>query len=103
MPNLYLQEIFDKNTTNPSSIKLLIPTITSNGDSGSYMLCGLLANEPTIVTGNKWGPILNDISLLSFFASLAQMESIPSWIGASVQCWKGTDPIRINLSDKSLN
>ena len=102
-PNLYIQEIFDKNTTNPSSLKLLIPTISSSGGEGSQLLCGLLASEPTIVTGNKWGPILNDISLLSFFASLAQMSSIPSWIGASVQCWKGTDPLRINLDFYLVN
>ena len=103
MPNLYLEEIFSPNSTNPSSVKIGIPTVDNSGNKGKIVLCGLLAGEPTIVTSNKWGPILNDLSMLSFFASLTSMESIPSWIGASVQCWKGTDPLRINLDFYLVN
>lgn len=106
--NLYLQDIFNESSpsspVNPSSLCITIPRVGSDGRRLSPVnLYGLIATEPTISTANKWGPILNDVSMLSFFAALSDMRSIPSWIGASAQCWKGTDPIRINLDFYLIN
>ena len=104
MVNLYIQDIFNENSTNPSSLHIGFPVANKNGGKPDVQtLSGIIASEPTIVTGNKWGPILNDVSMLSFFGSLAGMKSLPSWIGASAQCWKGTDPIRINLDFYLIN
>lgn len=103
--DLYLRDIFDPRSTNPSSLHIAIPYVNDQGVTSSVprVLTGLLASEPTVSTSNKWGPILNDMSMLSFFSSLAGFKSIPTWIGASAQCWKGTDPIRINLDFYLIN
>jgi hypothetical protein len=103
--NLYLEDIFSESSKNPSSLHIGFPVAKKDGNSNPdvEVLTGLLASEPTIATGNKWGPILNDVSTLSFFGALAGMKSLPSWIGASAQCWKGTNPLSINLDFYLIN
>ena len=101
--NLFLDGIFGEDKcTSPNRVKLNFTSF----DDGTYkprVLYGLLASEPTVSTGNKWGPVLSDISTLTDFSSIIGNQNMFSWIGASVQCWKGTDPIKVGVDFYLIN
>ena len=52
---------------------------------------------------NKWGPILNDITNIQDVASLLGSSEMWSWIGASVMCWKGTEPVKTTVEFYLIN
>lgn len=98
---LFLDGIFDDYNNSPSSIVIRYPKVGYKGSR--FTLNGLLVSEPTLSSQNKWGPILNDITNIQDVASLLGSQHMWSWIGASVMCWKGTDPIRTNVEFYLIN
>ena len=100
--NLFLDGIFSESCSSPSKVKLTFSEWTGNASKPS-VLCGLLASEPTITTQNKWGPIISNISELSDLSSLMGAQSMFTWIGASVMCWKGTSPLMVSLDFYLIN
>lgn len=109
---LYLDGIFDLllGEGAPSSILIDYPIASESEDKdkrgreGSRgLLQGLLVSEPTLSTGVKWGPILNDVTNLQDVASLLGSEHMWSWIGASVMCWKGTTPLTTSIEFYLIN
>lgn len=96
---LFLDGIFDDNRIAPSTVVLHFPLNTG----GTSSIRGLLTSEPTMMAQNKWGPILNDITNIQDIASLLGSQEMWSWIGASVMCWKGTEPIKTNIEFYLIN
>ena len=101
--NLFLDDIFnEKAPASPNKVVLSVPIW--NGESTKRVtVCGLLASEPNINTGNKWGPILENYASISEFSSLLGLQSMFAWIGASTMCWKGTNPLSLNLDFYLIN
>lgn len=100
--NLFLDGIFDKSSTSPNKITLSF-TEWKGSENRKRVLYGLLASEPTVSTRNKWGPILDNLGNLADLTSMMGSQSVVSWIGASVMCWKGTDPLRMSLDFYLIN
>lgn len=105
---LYLSGIFSEEyASSPGRVKITFPVVTNlfGGKPEIYndTVIGLLTTEPSISTNNKWGPILGDISSLTFLTSLIGSQNLVSWVGASAQCWKGTDPIRMSFEFYLIN
>ena len=98
--NLFLNGIFDEGRISPSTVIIRYP---KHGYSTRQSLNGLLVSEPTLTSQNKWGPILNDVSNIQDVASLLGSSEMWSWIGASVMCWKGTEPIKTNVEFYLIN
>lgn len=98
--NLFLDGIFDEGRVSPSSVNIKFPT---RSNRARKYLTGLLISEPTISSQNKWGPILNDITNIQDVASLLGSAHMWSWIGASVMCWKGTDPVKTTVEFYLIN
>lgn len=98
--NLFLDGIFDESRVSPSAVNIKFPTRATR--TRQY-LTGLLVSEPTISSQNKWGPILNDITNIQDVASLLGSAHMWSWIGASVMCWKGTDPVKTTVEFYLIN
>ncbi len=91
---LFLEQFYSSDEKAPGKIIIHIPLFNSEGED---VLSGILISEPTFAGGNKWGTILGDItSDLNDLQSLWGAENMFSWIGASVQCWKGTDPLKFS-------
>jgi hypothetical protein len=97
---LFLDGIFDESRVSPSSVNIKFPVRMTG--TREY-LTGLLISEPTISSQNKWGPILSDITNIQDVASLLGSEHMWSWIGASVMCWKGTDPVKTTVEFYLIN
>ena len=97
---LFLDGIYDEGRLSPSTIVIRYPTV----DGGSRpSIRGLMTSEPTLSSKNKWGPILNDITNIQDVASLLGSSEMWSWIGASVMCWKGTEPIKTTIEFYLIN
>lgn len=97
---LFLDGIFDEGRLSPSTVVIRYPT----ADGGSRpSMRGLMVSEPTLSSKNKWGPILNDITNIQDVASLLGSGEMWSWIGASVMCWKGTEPIKTTIEFYLIN
>ena len=100
MAKLFLDGIFKNGNESPSAVYITMP----NSPSGrNYILTGLMVGDPTWTVGNKWGPIINDLSNLQDWASIVGSESQFSWINASTMCWKGTNPIGIGIEFFLIN
>lgn len=97
---LFFDGIFDESKVSPSSVNIKFPARSTRARK---YLTGLLVSEPTVSSQNKWGPILNDITNIQDVASLLGSEHMWSWIGASVMCWKGTDPIKTTVEFYLIN
>ncbi len=102
---LFLDGIFTDGNKAPSAVTIYYPVVNDKGEtmSAKHTLTGLLVNEPTVSSSNRWGPILNDITNIQDVASLLGSENMWSWIGASVMCWKGTDPIKTSIDFYLIN
>ena len=101
---LFLDGIFTEENRAPSAVSIKYPVVDQEGKAmGRHVLTGLLVNEPTVSSSNRWGPILNDITNIQDVASLLGSENMWSWIGASVMCWKGTDPIKTSIDFYLIN
>jgi hypothetical protein len=100
--NLFLDGIFDEHYSSPNKVMLLFSEWTGTANV-PRLLYGLLATEPTMRTQNKWGPILENVSMLADASSLMGSQSMFSWVGASTMCWKGTEPLSINLDFLLIN
>ena len=97
---LFLDGIYDEGRLSPSTVVIRYPTV----DGGSRpSMRGLMTSEPTLSSKNKWGPILNDITNIQDVASLLGSSEMWSWIGASVMCWKGTEPIKTSIEFYLIN
>lgn len=97
---LFLDGIYDEGRLSPSTVVIRYPTV----DGGSRpSIRGLMTSEPTLSSKNKWGPILNDITNIQDVASLLGSSEMWSWIGASVMCWKGTEPIKTTIEFYLIN
>ena len=97
---LFLDGIFDEGNISPSSVYIRYPVV---GLSTRNSINGLLISEPTMSSGNTWGPILNDVSNIQDIASLIGSPQMWSWIGASVMCWKGTSPLKTSIEFYLIN
>ena len=104
MARLFLDGIFDENSNSPSTVTISVPKAseTSFVKSGN-ILRGLIIGDPTWTAGNKWGPIINDLSNLQDWASLVGESNQFSWINASTMCWKGTNPLGIGVDFYLIN
>ena len=80
----------------PSVVDMQIP-----GYSG--MLRGLLTSDTTISLKNTFGAALPDVETLQAAAQLVNWSSVPAWIGASTQVWRGTDAVRFPLEFYLIN
>lgn len=87
----------EKNNNNPppspSVVDIYIPTSSGNRE----VLRGILANEVSIGLKNSFGNALPQLDQLVDVFQLMSLPSIPAWIGASTQVWKGTDLLRLAL------
>lgn len=107
---LFLDGIYENGMTanSPSAVRIQFPVRISTGEGkeavqSSHTMIGLLISEPTLSSANKWGPIISDLSNAQDTASLIGAYHMPTWIGASVQCWKGTDPLKTNIDFMLIN
>ena len=73
----------------PSIATVILP------DTSSFT--ALVANDVSVQLSNKFGNLLPGVEMLSEIAQAVGAVNIPAWIGASVQGWRGTDPIKLNL------
>ena len=80
----------------PSVIDMLIP-----GYSG--MLRGLLTSDTTISLKNTFGAALPNVETIQEAAQLINWSSVPAWIGASAQVWRGTDSVRFPIEFYLIN
>ena len=81
----------------PSVIDMHIP-----GYSG--MLRGLLTSDTTISLKNTFGAALPDVETLQLATQLVtNWSSVPAWIGASAQVWRGTDSVRFPIEFYLIN
>ena len=102
---LYFDDIYDIKNPHLYSgrIYMYIPTITDEGGTSYSSLAGSLISEISVGGGNKWGPILEKLSALTEISTLMQLNEVFSWIGASAQCWKETEPLKLNLDFYVVN
>ena len=57
----------------------------------------LLSSDVSVQLSNHFGNLLPGTEMLAGLAQAIGAVNIPSWIGASVQGWRGTDPIKFTL------
>lgn len=102
---LFLDGIYTDGNKAPSAVTIFYPVVNEQGKTADvrHTLTGLIVSEPTVSSSNRWGPILNDVTNIQDVASLLGSENMWSWIGASVMCWKGTDPIKTSVDLYLIN
>ena len=106
---LYIENYFDETTFSkgrvPGRIIMALPVWDSaeNKSAGWTLIAGLLRSEISISGSNKWGPVISDLTNLSDAVQFMGWQQIYSWVGASTQCWKSTDPISLNLEFTMVN
>ena len=67
-------------------------------DNGNFVeVVGFLSEDPIIKMGNKWDPLIPDLTSVNEFMQLAN-QGQASWISTSKMAWKGTDPITVTLN-----
>lgn len=81
----------------PSNIEIQLPN-TENG-----IIRGILDGDLSVSMGNSFGPLIPDLVVLQDFFALANINAAPSWIGASAQMWRGTNPISFSLDMYLVN
>lgn len=102
MAKLFLDGIFGGSSDSPSTVRITLMNPSSKAGL-NVDLKGLMVGDPTFSLGNKWGPIINDLSNLQDFASLVGSDSMFTWVNASTMCWKGTNPISISIEFYLIN
>lgn len=85
----YIQNFMPGTSDSPSVADIIIP--------GGGILRALLATDLSIQLANRFGNLLPGVEMLSDIAQAIGSVNIPAWIGASVQGWRGTDPVKLNL------
>lgn len=103
---LYIEDMFSNATGRvPGRLIMHVPNYdtTYSGIVSWTTLYGILTSEYTIGGQNKWGNIIENVAELTDFSSLVGSESMYTWIGSSVQCWKGTDPLNFTLDFIMVN
>lgn len=73
----------------PSVAVIILP------DGSSFQ--ALLSSDVSIQLANHFGNLLPGTEILAGLAQAIGAINIPSWIGASVQGWRGTDPVKFSL------
>ena len=100
--SLYIDKFYSPESRAPGKIILKIPVINSKENYKD--IAGIMLTEPTFTSSNKWGTILGDVtSDLNDLQSLLGSPNMFSWIGASVMCWKGTEPLKFNADFFAVN
>lgn len=84
-----------------STITIVLPDSEHPNSSGRIK--GLIENDVSVTLGNSFGPLVPDLTTLQDFFMLADIKTIPSWIGASAQTWKGTNPIAFSTDMYLIN
>lgn len=87
--SFYIENFMPGTVDTPSIATIKLP-------SGSSFQ-GLLANDLSVQLSNSWGNLLPGVEMLSEIAQAVGAVNIPAWIGASVQGWRGTSPIKFSL------
>ena len=64
-------------------------------DKSSFQ--ALLSSDVSVQLSNHFGNLLPGTEMLAGLAQAIGAVNIPSWIGASAQGWRGTDPIKFTL------
>jgi len=82
-----------------STITIILPGYP--GEEGKIR--GIVENDVSVTLGNSFGPLVPDLTTLQDFFMLADTKTIPSWIGASAQTWKGTNPISFSTDMYLIN
>lgn len=91
----YIDSFMPGTADTPSIVTVTLPNKTS--------FKALLASEISIQMNNRFGNLLPGTEMLSDIAQLIGSVNIPGWIGASVQGWRGTDPIKFNIEMYLVN
>lgn len=98
--SLIIEQYYHAYNRAPGKIIITIP----NYGGTPIELPGFLISEPTFEGSNKWGTILGDVtSNLNDLQSLWGANNMMNWIGASVQCWKGTEPLKFSVDFYVVN
>ena len=87
--SLFIKQIAD---TLAGQVAFSLP----DGKGGWVESVGFLSENPTIKLGNKWDPLLSDLSTINEFTQLAGWGQ-SSWVATSKMAWKGTDPLTVGL------
>ena len=87
--SFYIESFMPGTVDTPSVAKIILPSQKS--------FEALLSTDVSVQLSNRWGNLLPGVEMLSEIAQAVGAVNIPAWIGASVQGWRGTDPIRLNL------
>ena len=85
----YIDNFMPGTADSPSIARIILP------DTSSFS--ALVSSDISVQLANKFGNLLPGVEMLSDIAQLVGAVNIPAWIGASVQGWRGTDPIKLSL------
>ena len=85
----YIENFLQGSSDAPSVAILTLPDKTE--------ITALISNDITVQLTNRFGNLLPGTETLAGLAQALGAVNIPSWIGASVQGWRGTDPIKFSL------
>lgn len=104
MAKLFLDGTFKEGSQSPSTVYISVP-YPKKGSKGDprFILRGLVEGDPTWTASNKWGPVIEDLTNIQDALSLVGSSSQFSWINASTMCWKGTNPLSINVNFYIIN
>ena len=103
---LYIEDMFSADGRVPGRVILYVPCYNPLAEDGNVTyqrVYGILTSEVSIGGSNKWGPIFSGLDALRDFTSLMGEQELVAWIGATVQCWKGTDPIAFTVDFTMVN
>ena len=102
MSNLFLDGIYNGRTS-PSSVVIGFPVLSSESQSVTEYIQGLLVSEPNFSAKNSWGPLISNLDTLSEVSQLASSENVAAYVGAATQAWKGTSPIEFSVEFYLIN
>ena len=97
---LPIMDQYSSTADKPSVVKLIIP----DGVSTQYTeILGIAEGDIGFQLGNQWGSLIADTTTLQDIWFLANQASVPCWISASGQVWRGTNPISMSISMYVIN
>ena len=85
----YIENFMPGTSDSPSVARIILP------DQSHFE--ALVSSDISVQLANKFGNLLPGVEMLSDIAQMVGSVNIPAWIGASVQGWRGTDPVKLNL------
>ena len=91
--SFYIESFMPGTADTPSIAYIDIP----QAGEAPIQMKALLATDVSIQLANQFGNLLPGTEVLAGIAQAVGVVNIPSWIGASVQGWRGTAPIKLNL------